>query len=126
MPVSYLIDETVVIIRSLGVHSTDELRDAWLAAEADPLFPVPVAVVCICIDARLSTSLAKRSLSDLRATAAWFEQRVRLTSRRCAWVTRPGIQFGLARMMAAWIESQGYRTFVTTQLDDALVWLKAR
>ena len=59
-------------------------------------------------------------------TAHWFEQRARASSRLCAFVTRPGLQYGLARMMAAWIEYKGYRAFVTTNPQQAVEWLQAR
>lgn len=123
MPVSYRIDGNVVTIRALGPHSTEDLRAAWIASEADPAYPKPTEKLRICVDARDSESLATRSVAELRATAEWFEQRAQATSRMCAFVTRPGIQYGLARMMAAWIDYKGYATFVTTDPQKAAAWL---
>jgi hypothetical protein len=124
--VTYRIDGNVVTIHPIGLHSTDDLRAAWLASEADPAHPTPVANLRICVDARDSESLVKRSVSELRETADWFEQRARATSRLCAFVTRPGLQYGLARMMAAWIEYKGYRAFVTTDPREAAAWLRVQ
>lgn len=123
MPVSYRIHGDVVIISAVGPHSTDELRATWVAAEADPAYPAPVSMLRICVDARESESLATRSVAEMRDTAQWFEQRAHATSRICAFITRPGIQYGLARMMAAWIEYKGYETFVTTDPQAAIAWL---
>jgi len=80
--------------------------------------------VRICVDARASESLGKRSVGELRATADWFEQRARETSRTCAFIMKPGLQYGLARMMSAWIELKGYRAFVTTDAEQAALWLR--
>lgn len=124
MPVFYHLDDNVVTIRAEGPHTTDELREAWLASERDPAYPSPVSELRVCVDARESASLAKRSISDMRSTVAWFEERAGKTSRLCAFVARPGIQFGLARMMSTWIEFKGYRTFVTTDPAKAIAWLK--
>lgn len=110
-------------IQAVGVHSADELRVAWLAAEADPAFPKPMSRVRICVDARESESMAKRSPAELRGTAYWFAQRARQTSRMCAFITRPGLQYGFARMMSAWVELKGYSTFVTTDPKQAETWL---
>ncbi|HKP57429.1 MAG TPA: hypothetical protein VJV78_11945 [Polyangiales bacterium] len=123
MPVTYRIDGNVVTIRAVGPHSTEELRAAWIASEADPACPKPAEKVRICVDSRDSESLATRSVAELRETANWFEQRAQASSRICAFVTRPGIQYGLARMMAAWIDYKGYTTFVTTDPAKAAAWL---
>lgn len=126
MPVSYRIDGNVVTIHPVGAHSAADLRAAWLASEADPACPTPIESLRICVDARDSESFGKRSVAELRETAHWFEQRARASSRICAFVTRPGLQYGLARMMAAWIEYKGYRAFVTTNPQQAVEWLQAR
>lgn len=124
MPVNYRIDGVVVTIHPVGAHSTDDLRAAWIAAEADPAFPKPITSLRICVDARDSDSLGKRSVGELRTTATWFAQRAEASSRICAFVTKPGLQYGLTRMMAAWIEFKGYNAFVTTDPAEALTWLK--
>jgi hypothetical protein len=126
VPVIYRIDGNVVTIQSLGTHSTYDLRAAWLASEADPAYPTPLTKLRICVDARASESLAKRSVAELRETAHWFQQRAMASSRICAFVTRPGLQYGLARMMAAWIEYNGYRAFVATDPAEAVEWLQAQ
>lgn len=125
MPVNYRIDGDVVTIYPVGVHSTGELRAAWLAAEADAAYPSPITSVRICVDARASESLAKRSVTELRETAHWFSQRALATSRICAFITRSGVQYGLTRMMAAWIEYKGYSAFVTTNPQEAINWLNS-
>jgi hypothetical protein len=124
VPVHYRIDGNVVTIHPAGAHTTEDLRAAWLAAEADPAFPTPMTKVRICVDARDSESLAKRSVVEMRDTAYWFEQRAIATSRICAFITKPGVQYGLSRMMAAWIEYKGYRALVTTNPQEAMTWLK--
>ena len=125
MPVNYRIDGNVVTIHPVGAHSTGDLRAAWLAAEADHAYPTPVTSVRICVDARDSESLGKRSVAELRETAHWFSERALASSRICAFITRPGIQYGLTRMMAAWIDYKGYSTFVTTNSQEAVNWLKS-
>jgi hypothetical protein len=60
-----------------------------------------------------------------RTTATWFAQRAQASSRICAFVTKPGLQYGLTRMMAAWIEFKGYSAFVTTDPLEAVRWLNA-
>jgi hypothetical protein len=122
--VSYRIDGDVVTIHPIGAHSIQDVRDAWIAAEADAAFPKPVSRVRICVDARNSESMGKRSIAELRGTALWFEQRTQTTSRIIAFITKPGLQYGFARMMATWVELKGYRTFVTTDPKQAVVWLK--
>lgn len=123
MSVTYRIDGNVVTIRASGPHSPDDLRAAWLASEADPAYPTPTNLR-ICVDARESETLAKRSVAGMRQTAQWFEERALASSRICAFITRPGLQYGLARMMAAWIEYKGYRAFVSTDAREAVAWLK--
>lgn len=125
MPVNYRIDGNVVTIHPVGVHSTQDLRAAWLAAEEDPAYPEPIVSLRICVDARDSESLSKRSVVELRETAQWFSQRALATSRICAFITRPGLQYGFTRMMAAWIEYKGYSAFVTTNAQEADKWLRA-
>lgn len=126
MSVIYRIDGNVVTIQPLGRHSTRDLREAWLASEKDPAYPAPIARLRICVDARESASLATRAIGELRETVQWFEQRALASSRICAFVTKPGVQYGLARMMAAWIELKGYNTFVTTDPVEAVAWLKSQ
>ena len=123
MPVSYRIERNVVFVQPQGVHSTDELREAWLRAERDPAYPKLPALPLVCVDVRESESLAKRAVSDMRATVGWFIDRVQQSGRVCAFVARPGIQYGLVRMMSAWLDLQGYRTFVTTDPAEAMRWL---
>ena len=123
MPVNYRIDGNVVTIHPVGAHSTQDLRAAWLAAEADPAYPTPITSLRICVDARDSESLAKRSVAELRETANWFSQRALATSRICAFITRSGLQYGLTRMIAAWIEYKGYTAFVSTDPQEAADWL---
>jgi hypothetical protein len=124
MPVHCRTEGDVVVIEPVGPHTTAELIDAWLAAERDAAFPQPLSRVRICVDTRQSPMLAQRSVAELRATSEWFIARAEQTSERCAWVTRPGVQYGLARMMAAWIDFKGFRAHVTTDLDAALRWLR--
>jgi hypothetical protein len=126
VPVSYHIAGNVVTIHPVGEHSTGELRAAWIASEADPAYPEPIANLRVCVDTRDSETLAKKSVAEMRETVRWFEQRAVASSRICAFVTRPGIQYGLARMMAAWIEYKGYRTFVTTDPQEAAAWVEAQ
>jgi hypothetical protein len=121
--VSYRIDGDVVTIYAIGAHAIQDVRDAWLAAEVDADFPKPASRVRLCVDARDSESMAKRSIAELRGNARWFEQRTQGTSRIVAFITKPGLQYGFARMMATWVELKGYRTFVTTDPKQAAAWL---
>ena len=124
MPVNYRIDGNVVTIHPVGAHSTGDLREAWHAAEADLAYPKPITSLRICVDARDSEALGKRSVTELRETAHWFSERALASSRICAFITRPGLQYGLTRMMAAWIEYKGYKAFVTTNPQAAINWLQ--
>jgi hypothetical protein len=124
VPVNYRIDGNVVTIHPAGTYSAADLRSAWLAAEAEPVYPTPITKLRICVDVRDTESLARKSVAELRESSDWFAQRAYASSRICAFVTRTGFQYGLARMMAAWIEYKGYRTFVTTEPHEAVQWLK--
>ena len=125
MPVSYCIEGDIVIIRPVGANSTVELRATWLAAERDPEFPPPPHQR-VCVDVRESESLAKRSIDDMRQTADWFiERAAQSPDRVCAFVTRPGVQYGLMRMLSIWLELKGFRSHVTTDADDAIHWLRS-
>lgn len=126
MPVHYRIDGDVLTIEPVGAHSSSDLREAWLAAEADPAYPKPVSKLRICVDARGSESLVRKSVSDMRANIDWFSARAAASSRIIAFVTKPGVQYGLVRMMAAWIDFKGYKPYVTTDPLEAMEWLKAQ
>jgi hypothetical protein len=70
--VSYRIDGDVVTMHAIGAHSIQDVRDAWLAAEVDAAFPEPASRARLCVDARNSESMAKRSIAELRGTVLWF------------------------------------------------------
>ncbi|HET6334700.1 MAG TPA: hypothetical protein VFG30_15865 [Polyangiales bacterium] len=83
------------------------------------------------VDGNIDHSSSWRTIARkaLRRRAArdrtLFSQRALATSRICAFITRPGLQYGLTRMMAAWIEYKGYNAFVTTHPQEAVNWLKS-
>ena len=120
MPVNYRIEGNVVIARPMGAHGSDELRDTWLEVERDAAYPPPPAMPRVCVGVRESESIARRSVADLRDTTTWFIERTGRMGRVCALVARPGVQYGLARMISVWLELNQYEVCVSTDLDQAV------
>lgn len=122
MAIGYHIDDRLVFVEFDGEHSLDETRAVWLAIERDPSYTRPGRV---CVDLRGSTALARRAIGDLRANANWLIHRVRTPGRAGAFVVRPGLQYGLMRMVSTWLELTGVQVMVTTDPAKAENWLRS-
>lgn len=120
MAVRIHMDGRVLVIQGAGEYATAELVEAWLHGRELPAFGTARG---ICLDVRESSSLAKRSVEDLRGVTEWFIAHAAEVGGRCALVTRPGVQYGLMRMAAAWVELKSLEAEVFTDLAEATAWL---
>lgn len=65
------------------------------------------------------------SANDVRELAEWVKQESPFDDLLTAFVVRPGLQFGLARMFEMLREKPGARTGVFTEAEPALAWLRS-
>lgn len=120
--VVYQIEDGVLLMRAEGEYPPNALRDAWVEALADPAF---ASVVGVMLDARRSTSLVRRSLAVLRATADWFAVELSRQGLPCALLVDGSLRYGLLRMTVAWMP-RGVAIQVFRNRERSLEWLGTR
>jgi hypothetical protein len=121
MPHHYTIDEAenILYLTSSGTAELDGINAMMERIAADPRVSPATRVL---VDAReLELDLPTAQLEKI---AQWHASELG-AARTSAIVIRPGLGYGLARMLSALSESRGARLAVFTGYDDALAWLRA-
>jgi hypothetical protein len=122
MPHHYTIDEAenILYLTSSGTAELDGINAMMERIAADPRVSPATRVL---VDAReLELDLPTAQLEKI---AQWHASELG-AARTSAIVIRPGLGYGLARMLSALSESRGARLAVFTGYDDALAWLRAQ
>ena len=120
MPVRYAFAGKLFRINLEGHYSPQEMMEALDAGLTDPLFPDGARFL---LDVRESEELAQRPAGQIRTIAKFFAERAARMGNRCAILTGSPVQYGLARVGGASIESLGVDVEVFSSFDEALVWL---
>jgi hypothetical protein len=122
MPHEYTIDEAenILYLKSTGTAELDDIGDLMRRIAADPKVSrnTRVLVDALELDLDLPTP-------DLERIAEWHASELG-SSRTSAVVIRPGLGYGLVRMLSALAESRGARLAVFTDYEDALTWLRTQ
>lgn len=118
MPESYEIDAArgIVVCRAWGNFTNEELRQHYRRMLADPAFRPEFAqlgdlcgVTAFTVDSATIESTARMEVFDAGTPRAF--------------VARPGVGYGLARMFSAYASSQGQVLEVFSDLATAQAWL---
>jgi hypothetical protein len=121
VPVAWKIRGSVAII-TIRARANNDLRRALIEAMSSPRLSSESAIL---LDLRLATENPTPDV--LRRRAGWigtsFSHRA---DSRCALVagTRPH-QYGLARMLAVFVQTEGINAEVFTRIKEACRWLTA-
>ena len=122
MPHDYTVDEAenILYLTSAGTAELDGINAIMEQIAADPRVGRATRVM---VDAReLELDLPTAQLEQI---AEWHASELG-AARTSAIVIRPGLGYGLARMLSALSESRGARLAVFTDYEDALAWLRAQ
>jgi hypothetical protein len=120
MPVSYVFDARIAVVRMQGHYSVDELEDTILAALADPGRPAGVVLM---FDLRESRALRDRPTEDVRGMARFLSRNRAKFNSRFAMVASSDLAFGLMRLGAVTAEAGGVVTEVFREYAPARAWL---
>jgi hypothetical protein len=112
--------QSAVVVLKTSARANCELRAAILAAMASAKFPKTPTVL---LDLRLATE--NPSSDVLRQWSVWIATLLsRRYGSRCAiLIGRKPVRFGVARMLSAFLESEGINTETFTILREARRWL---
>lgn len=118
MPASCVIDSAVLLLRLEDRHSRSEERDALTRALADSRMAWPVHVL---VDARRSrTNPDGESIAE---RARCLTRLVGGTPARCALLVSTPLQYGLARMFAAYAIHRNVKVAIFQDESPARAWL---
>lgn len=120
MPHEYTLDESegILYVRSTGTAKLAAIGELMQRIGSDARVSPATRVL---IDAReLELDLPT---SELEKIAEWHASELG-ASRTAAVVIRPGLGYGLVRMLSALSESRGARLAVFTDYEDAIAWLR--
>jgi hypothetical protein len=120
MPHEYRIDESedILYLTSTGTAELAAIGELMQRIAADARVSPATRVM---VDAReLDLDLPT---SELEQIAEWHASELG-ASRTAAVVIRPGLGYGLLRMLSALSESRGARLAVFTDHEDAMAWLR--
>ena len=120
MPVRYSFEGRLFRIDLEGSYTPQDMMESLEAGLADPLFPEDARFL---LDVRESNELAQRPAEQIRTIAEFFALRAERVGNCCAILTGSPVQYGLARVGAAAIESLGVDVEVLSSFDEALTWL---
>jgi hypothetical protein len=122
MPHEYTVDEAenLLYLTSTGIAELAGIGEL-MRRIADDARVTPATRVLV--DARgLELDLPT---SELEQIAEWHASDLG-AARTSAVVIRPGLGYGLARMLGALAESRGAKLAVFTDYEDALAWLRSQ
>lgn len=121
MPVTYTLEEDLVWLHHDDDYTTDDVRQALVAALADVNLPQDRRKFLM--DVTQSRSLAERSADDVKSMAAFFASHADALHGRLAILATEGLYYGLMRMAASYAECTNLATKVFSECDAAVVWL---
>jgi len=122
MPVTYSIEDGILIVVPSGTYATQEVVQAFMAALKEPECPREFGLL---LDVTQSESLASRPAGDIRMVAEMlgpYAQRVR---SRVAVVAAKDVHFGLSQMGAVDSRGVGVDAKVFRTRAEAIEWLRA-
>jgi len=123
VPVVAAREGELVLVRCIGVYSTDELIGVFSSLLSAPDLPERAALL---LDLCESQSVLGRSIPDLRRIATTFTAVAGRFDRRCALLVRGSARYGLMRMAAVWVDLQGVEARVFREEREAREWLLGR
>jgi len=119
MPVSYVLNGSLLRLDLEGQYEPRDIIEQFLAGLADPECPRKIALL---LDTTRSESLETRSPSEIRGVAEFLEPYVKRIGR-CAVVAQSDVHFGMGRMGTAYSENVGVVARVFREPEEALAWL---
>ncbi len=122
MTVTYTFKDDLVRLHHDGDYTTDDTKQALLAALADPNMPQQRTKVLL--DVTQSRSLAERSTEDIISVAEFFAWHADAFGGRLAILAPEGNYYGLMRMASAYAAYGNLLTKVFTDGDVAVAWLR--
>ena len=123
MPVTYELHCPTIIVALDGVYETADVRDAVLAAVADPR---AAGATGLLFDVRKSASIAGRTATEVRAMADFLAAKAGQFGNRIALVAATDAAFGLMRLGSVAVEQMGVDARVFRDIADAECWLAAQ
>ena len=121
MPVAYDFTEGVLRLTMQGASSPADVTAMIDAALRDERRP---ALRGLLLDARESTTAAKRSSAQIRGLAEEVERRGAEFGGRLALLATSDIVYGLMRMGEVWVQASGkVQSRVFRDEEEALAWL---
>jgi SpoIIAA-like len=120
MPVTYQLDGSIIALRLSGVYGTADVREAALAAFADP---AAAGATGLLFDVTHSRSITGRTATEVRAMADFFADHAEHFGSRMALVASSDAAFGLMRLGSVGIEQKGVDSRVFRDAADAEAWL---
>ena len=121
MSVTYTLEEDLVWLHHDDDYTTDDVRQALVAALADVNLPQDRRKFLM--DVTQSRSLAERSADDVKSMAAFFASHADALHGRLAILATEGLYYGMMRMAAAYAECSNLATKVFSDCDAAVAWL---
>jgi hypothetical protein len=118
MPASCVIDSAGLLLRLEDRHAHSEERDALTRALADPRLAWPVRIL---VDAR--RSLANPDGDAIAERARCLARMVGGALTRCALLVSTPLQYGLARMFAAYAIHRSVKVAIFQDESAARAWL---
>lgn len=120
MAIEHRREGNVAVVAARGRYSVAELRDG-IDAALEVFRDEPSAGLLF--DLSASESLGERTADDLRAMAIFLASRAGRFSQRLAMVAVTDVAYGLMRMGAVTVESQGVVARVFRDHGSARRWL---
>jgi hypothetical protein len=121
MPVAYDFTNGVLRLTMEGASSPADVVAAMQAAIADDARPELRGLL---LDARGSTTAAKRSSAEIRLIAEEVARRADDFGGRLALLANSDVVYGLMRMGEVWVQAEGrVRSRVFRDEAEALAWL---
>ncbi|NUO65304.1 MAG: hypothetical protein HOQ11_03255 [Gemmatimonadaceae bacterium] len=121
MPVAYDFTNGVLRLTTEGASAPADVAAAMDAAIADDACP---ALRGLLLDARGSTTAARRSSLEIRAIAENVASQADRFGGRLALLAQTDVVYGLMRMGEVWVQAGGrVRSRVFRDEGEALAWL---
>lgn len=120
MSVRYTISGRLLHLYLEGTYAPGDVVTTFDRALEDPALPMDARLV---IDVRQSDVFQNRETADIQRVAEAFRPRAHRVGGRCAMLVSSQVQYGVARMGAAFAEARAVEARVFTDLGEALAWL---
>ena len=122
MPVTYTIENGLLILELSGSYETQDLIQTFLAAMKDPACPHEVGLM---LDVSESESFAARPAGEIRMAAEFLGPWAQRIRSRVAVTAPKDVHFGLSQMGAVYTRGVGVDARVFRTRDEAVEWLRA-